>query len=140
MAEPGEKMRKLPKFERIRATGERNDEEGYSSLWVTITFEEAMPYELAEFFYDYLNKHAQKSKGYPCEYQEVSFMAMSLNEKPEDENKILGIDFYAGNTEYNYFEEYFEGEEFRELIETGLKQFFGIKEPDKNQSKLVLGE
>lgn len=102
-------------------TWERCDEEGWASLWITIEFKESIPYEFADFLYEYLWKNGVKSKSPKgSNYQEVSFIHV---EREEDEDKLIGIDFGVANTECDYFEEYFEGEEFKEFMEKAIEEY-----------------
>jgi hypothetical protein len=97
-------------------TGEIDHEEGYSSLWVVVEFEDEMPYEFGMFIYERILDIGLTNGKKPI--PELSLETGSLQNPNE-----LYISMARLDTEYAYFEEYFEGSEFVEWMQEAINDF-----------------
>lgn len=100
-------------LKRVSVGGEQNPE--YSLLNISIRFKDPISHEFADFMQEFMYKNGVKGHISP-EYE------VSKVYGEENENLLLII-FAAGPTEYQYFEEYFEGYEFEEFLKTAIKKY-----------------
>jgi hypothetical protein len=101
-------------------TGEINHDEGYCSLFIVIKFKDEIPDEFEHFLYDRIQKIGVddgKKPSHPLAL-ETGFLYTE-----DGFNKTIYIDMGRADTEYDYFEEYFESENFIKWMEEAIKEF-----------------
>lgn len=100
-------------LKRVSVGGEQNPE--YSLLNISVRFKDPISHEFADFMQGFMYKNGVRGHISP-EYE------VSKVYGEENENLLLII-FAAGPTEYQYFEEYFEGYEFEQFMKTAINRF-----------------
>jgi len=103
-------------------TGEIDHEEGYSLLWVVVDFKKEVPDELDMFIYDRILDIGVDNGKKPIP-------DLSLETGRLQDPNCLYISMGRHDTEYDYFEDYFEGIEFTEWMQEAIKDFI-TKNPE----------